>query len=180
MGQRSVERSVRAGVIGLSVVLLFMLVYYRLPGALADIALFIYVLVNFAVFMLLPVTLTLPGIAGFILSAGMAVDANILIFERMKEEIRVGRSLTRAVEMGFRRAWPSIRDSQLSTLIVTAILFFFGTNFGASIVKGFAITLALGVTINLFTAVFATRTFVLHLVDAAGDWLSTRKWILGV
>ncbi len=180
LGQRSVERSVRAGVIGLSVVLLFMLVYYRLPGALADIALFIYVLVNFAVFMLLPVTLTLPGIAGFILSAGMAVDANILIFERMKEEIRVGRSLTRAVEMGFRRAWPSIRDSQLSTLIVTAILFFFGTNFGASIVKGFAITLALGVTINLFTAVFATRTFVLHLVDAAGDWLSTRKWILGV
>jgi protein-export membrane protein SecD len=180
LGDESVDRSVRAGVIGLSVVLLFMLVYYRLPGALADAALIIYVLINFALYKLVPITLTLPGIAGFILSAGMAVDANILIFERMKEELRAGRRLTRAIELGFNRAWPSIRDGQLSTLIICAILFFFGTNFGASIVKGFAITLALGTSVNLFTAVFATRTFVRQVADAAGEWLSARDWILGV
>jgi protein-export membrane protein SecD len=180
LGERSVNRSVRAGVIGLSVVLLFMLVYYRLPGALADAALIVYVLINFALYKLVPITLTLPGIAGFILSAGMAVDANILIFERMKEELRSGRGLTRAIELGFDRAWPSIRDAQLSTLIITGILFLFGTNFGASVVKGFAITLALGTTVNLFTAVFATRTFVRHVAAVAEDWLSERKWILGV
>jgi protein-export membrane protein SecD len=180
LGDESVDRSVRAGVIGLSVVLLFMLVYYRLPGVLADVALIVYVLINFALYKLVPITLTLPGIAGFILSAGMAVDANILIFERMKEELRAGRRLTRAIELGFNRAWPSIRDGQLSTLIICAILFFFGTNFGASIVKGFAITLALGTTVNLFTAVFATRTFVRQVAVAAGDWLSARDWILGV
>jgi protein-export membrane protein SecD len=180
LGDESVDRSVRAGVIGLSVVLLFMLVYYRLPGALADVALIVYVLINFALYKLVPITLTLPGIAGFILSAGMAVDANILIFERMKEELRAGRRLTRAIELGFDRAWPSIRDGQLSTLIICAILFFFGTNFGASIVKGFAITLALGTSVNLFTAVFATRNFVRQVAGAAGEWLSARNWILGV
>ncbi len=180
LGEQSVNRSVRAGVIGLSIVLLFMLVYYRLPGGLADVALIIYVLINFALYKLIPITLTLPGIAGFILSAGMAVDANILIFERMKEELRSGRRLVRAIEMGFDRAWPSIRDGQLSTLIICAILFFFGTNFGASIVKGFAITLALGTLVNLFTAVFATRTFVRHVAEAAGEWLSERNWVLGV
>jgi protein-export membrane protein SecD len=180
LGEESVQRSVRAGVIGLSVVLLFMLVYYRLPGVLADLALIVYVLINLALYKLVPITLTLPGIAGFILSAGMAVDANILIFERMKEELRAGRRLTRAIELGFNRAWPSIRDGQLSTLIICAILFFFGTNFGASIVKGFAITLALGTSVNLFTAVFATRTFVRQVAAAAGEWLSARDWILGV
>jgi protein-export membrane protein SecD len=180
LGEQSVNRSVRAGVIGLSIVLLFMLVYYRLPGGLADVALVIYVLLNLALYKLIPITLTLPGIAGFILSAGMAVDANILIFERMKEELRSGRRLARAIEMGFDRAWPSIRDGQLSTLIICAILFFFGTNFGASIVKGFAITLALGTLVNLFTAVFATRTFVGQVAAAAGEWLSERKWVLGV
>jgi protein-export membrane protein SecD len=180
LGEQSVNRSIRAGVIGLSVVLLFMLVYYRLPGALADAALIVYVLINFALYKLVPITLTLPGIAGFILSAGMAVDANILIFERMKEELRSGRRLTRAIEMGFDRAWPSIRDAQLSTLIITGILFLFGTNFGASIVKGFAITLALGTTVNLFTAVFATRTFVRHVAAVGEDWLAERKWVLGV
>jgi protein-export membrane protein SecD len=180
LGEQSVDRSVRAGVIGLSIVLLFMLVYYRLPGGLADAALAIYVLINLALYKLIPITLTLPGIAGFILSAGMAVDANILIFERMKEELRSGRRLVRAIEMGFDRAWPSIRDGQLSTLIICGILFLFGTNFGASIVKGFAITLALGTLVNLFTAVFATRTFVRHVAAAAGEWLSERKWVLGV
>jgi protein-export membrane protein SecD len=180
LGEQSVDRSIRAGVIGLSVVLLFMLVYYRLPGGLADLALVIYVLINFALYKLIPITLTLPGIAGFILSAGMAVDANILIFERMKEELRSGRRLGRAIEMGFERAWPSIRDGQLSTLIICAILFLFGTNFGASIVKGFALTLALGTMVNLFTAVFATRTFVGYVAGAAGEWLAERNWVLGV
>ena len=180
LGSESVEKSIRAGVIGLTIVLLFMLVYYRLPGGLADAALIIYVLLNFALYKLAPVTLTLPGIAGFILSAGMAVDANILIFERMKEELRRGRRLALAIELGFKRAWPSIRDGQLSTLIICAILFFFGTNFGASIVKGFAITLAIGTIINVFTAVFATRTFVRQAAASAGEWIAERKWLLGV
>ncbi len=180
LGAESVEKSVRAGVIGLVIVLLFMLVYYRLPGGLADIALVIYVLINIALYKLAPITLTLPGIAGFILSAGMAVDANILIFERMKEELRRGRKLKTAIEIGFSRAWPSIRDGQLSTLIICAILFFFGTNFGASIVKGFAITLAIGTIVNVFTAVFATRTFVRQFAASAGDWLAEREWLLGV
>jgi len=180
LGAESVDRSVRAGVIGLTIVLLFMLIYYRLPGGLADLALIIYVLLNFALYKLVPITLTLPGIAGFILSSGMAVDANILIFERMKEELRRGRGLTTAIEIGFSRAWPSIRDGQLSTLIICAILFFFGTNFGASIVKGFAITLAIGTLVNIFTAVFATRTFVRQVAASAGRWLAERKWLLGV
>jgi preprotein translocase subunit SecD len=180
LGAESVEKSVRAGVVGLVIVLLFMLIYYRLPGGLADIALIIYVLINFALYKLAPITLTLPGIAGFILSAGMAVDANILIFERMKEELRRGRRLATAVEIGFSRAWPSIRDGQLSTLIICAILFFFGTNFGASIVKGFAVTLAIGTVVNVFTAVFATRAFMRQLAASASSWLAERKWLLGV
>lgn len=180
LGQESVDRSVRAGSIGLGIVLLFMLVYYRLPGGLADLALTIYVLINFAIYKLIPITLTLPGIAGFILSAGMAVDANILIFERMKEELRQGRSMPLSIQMGFERAWPSIRDSQISELIICVILFFFGSNFGASSVKGFAITLAIGSLVNVFTAVFATRTFVHHVAVLTGDWLAERKWLLGV
>ena len=180
LGAESVQRSVRAGVIGLVIVLLFMLVYYRLPGGLADLALVTYVLINFAIYKLAPVTLTLPGIAGFMLSAGMAVDANILIFERMKEELRRGRSLAAAIEIGFSRAWSSIRDSQLSTLIICAILFVFGTNFGASIVKGFAMTLAIGTLTNIFTAVFATRAFLRQAARVAGEWLGSRRWLLGV
>lgn len=180
LGAESVDRSVRAGTIGLVIVLVFMLIYYRLPGALADVALVIYVLLNIALYKLAPITITLPGIAGFILSAGMAVDANILIFERMKEELRRGRRLGTAIEIGFSRAWPSIRDGQLSTLLICAILFFFGTNFGASIVKGFAITLAIGTVVNVFTAVFATRTFVRQTAASAGKWLAERNWLLGV
>jgi protein-export membrane protein SecD len=180
LGAESVQKSIRAGTIGLVIVLVFMLVYYRLPGALADAALIVYVLLNIALYKLAPITLTLPGIAGFILSAGMAVDANILIFERMKEELRRGRGLRTAIEIGFSRAWPSIRDGQLSTLIICAILFFFGTNFGASIVKGFAITLAIGTGVNVFTAVFATRTFVRQTAVSADEWLAEHKWLLGV
>ena len=180
LGQDSVQRSIRAGLVGLIIVLLFMVTYYRLPGFLADLALIIYALLNFAIYKLLPVTLTLPAITGFILSTGMAVDANILVFERMKEELRAGRNLRAAMEAGFSRAWTSIRDSNLSTLITCLILYWFGSNFGASIVKGFAITLALGVVINLFTAIVVTRTFVRFVFDWAGDELRQVHWLLGI
>jgi preprotein translocase subunit SecD len=186
LGQDSVRKSVTAGAIGLSVVFLFMLIYYRLPGLLADLALAIYALLNFAIYKFgLPplfnyVTLTLPGIAGFLLSTGMAVDANILIFERMKEELRAGRSLGAAIEAGFSRAWTSIRDSNISTIITCAILFYFGSTFGASMVKGFALTLIIGVSISMFTAVTVTRTFVRFAFDAFGDTLRDKRWLLGV
>jgi preprotein translocase subunit SecD len=163
LGAESVRKSVLAGIIGLAVVILFMILYYRLPGFVAGLALITYAILSLAVFKLIPVVLTLPGIAGFILSIGMAVDANILIFERMKEELRAGRTLQQAIDLGFRRAWPSIRDSNSSTLITCAILFAFGNAFGASIVKGFSVTLALGVLISMFTAITVTRTY-LHLM----------------
>lgn len=160
LGQESVQKSIIAGAIGLLIVVLFMLIYYRLPGLLADLALGIYALLVFALFKLIPVTLTLPGIAGFVLSIGMAVDANILIFERMKEEMRSGKTLGAAIEAGFARAWTSIRDSNFSTLITCGILYWFGANFGASIVRGFAFTLAIGVLVSMFTAITVTRTFL--------------------
>lgn len=180
LGQDSVQRSVRAGAIGLCAVLLFMLIYYRLPGSLAALALIIYALLNFALFKLIPVTLTLPGITGFLLSTGMAVDANILIFERMKEELRWGRSLSAAINAGFDRAWTSIRDSNLSTIITCVILYWFGSNFGASVVRGFAITLFIGVVISMFTAVTVTRTFIRFVFDVFGERLQDRKWLLGI
>ncbi len=180
LGQESVQRSIQAGTIGLIVVLLFMLIYYRLPGLLADLALLIYAVLTLALFKLIPVTLTLPGIAGFLLSVGMAVDANILIFERMREELRQGRTLGRAVESGFRRAWTSILDSNVSTWITCGILFIFGNSFGASMVKGFALTLALGVLVSMFTAVVVTRTFMRTTVAVAGDGLRDKKWLLGI
>ncbi len=163
LGAESVQKSVLAGAIGLAVVILFMLLYYRVPGFVADLALITYALLSLAIFKIIPVVLTLPGIAGFILSIGMAVDANILIFERMKEELRSGRTLQQAIDLGFRRAWPSIRDSNSSTLITCAILYLFGNAFGASMVKGFSLTLALGVVVSLFTAITVTRTY-LHIV----------------
>jgi preprotein translocase subunit SecD len=163
LGEESVRKSVLAGGIGLAVVILFMALYYRLPGILADLALILYALISFMLFKIIPVTLTLPGIAGFILSIGMAVDANVLIFERLKEELRLGRTLRQAIDLGWNRAWPSIRDSNISTLITCTILFIFGNTFGASMVKGFSINLALGVLVSLFTAIIVTRTF-LHLV----------------
>jgi preprotein translocase subunit SecD len=180
LGQDSVQRSVRAGAIGLVIVLLFMVIYYRVPGSLADVALLIYALINFALYKLVPITLTMPAITGFILSTGMAVDANILVFERMKEELRAGKSLRPAMEAGFSRAWTSIRDSNLSTLLTCVVLYWFGSNFGDSIVKGFAITLALGVVINLFTAITVTRTFIRFAFDLVGDRLEKRHQLLGV
>ncbi len=179
LGQDSVQRSLRAGIIGLIVVLLFMLTYYRVPGVLADMALIIYAMTNVALYKLIPVTLTLPAITGFILSTGMAVDANILVFERMKEELRAGKPLKVAMEAGFSRAWTSIRDSNISTLLTCAILYWFGSNYGASTVKGFAITLALGVLINLFTAITVTRTFLRFVFHLRGESLEKRRWLLG-
>ena len=175
LGQDSLRKSAIAGAIGMTVVALFMALYYRLPGLIAVIALIIYAEITFALFILIPVTLTLPGIAGFVLSVGVAVDANILIFERMKEELRSGKALRQAVEAGFSRAWPSIRDSIISSLISCAILFWFGNTFGASIVKGFALTLALGVGVSLFTAILVSRT-ILHLFLDRVDFTARHAW----
>lgn len=175
LGQDSIRKSVLAGVIGLAVVILFMVIYYRLPGFIASLALVMYSLMTLALFKLIPVTLTLPGIAGFVLSIGMAVDANILIFERLKEELRSGRTLTNAIDLGWRRAWLSIRDSNISTLITCAILYWFGSNFGATLVKGFSLTLAIGVLVSLFTALIVTRTF-LHVVLDNIKFAEHPKW----
>ena len=136
-----------------------------------------YAVLTLAEFMLIPVVLTLAGIAGFILSIGMAVDANILIFERMREEMRAGKTLGAAIEAGFDRAWSSIRDSNISTLITCGILFWFGSNFGASIVMGFALTLGLGVITSMFSAITVTRTFLRLLV---GTGLATSSWLFGL
>ena len=180
LGEVSVERSIRAGVIGVVTVLVFMLIYYRVPGIAADLALVLFAAINFALYKFIPVTLSLPAITGFLISIGTAVDGNILIFERMKEELRKGRSMERAIEAGFERAWTSIRDSNISTIIITIILYFFGNAFGASAVQGFAITLGMGLIINLFTAVIVTRTLLHTIVLIAGDRLRTNVRLLGV
>ncbi|PMB38818.1 protein translocase subunit SecD [Fischerella thermalis CCMEE 5205] len=156
LGKDSIQSSIWAGVGGLILVLIFMVIYYRLPGVIADIALLIYALLTWASFALLGVTLTLPGIAGFILSIGMAVDANVLIFERTREELRAGKTLYRSVESGFYRAFSSILDSNVTTWIACAALFWLGSG----LVKGFALTLALGVAVSMFTAITCSRTFM--------------------
>lgn len=180
LGQNSVTKSLLAGQVGLIMVLVFMLLLYRLPGLLACFALVIYVALNFAVFKLIPVTLTLPGIAGFLLSIGMAVDANILIFERLREELRAGRSMRNAVRTGFSRAWSAIRDGNISTLISCAVLYWFGSSFGASIVKGFALTLSIGVLLSMLTAVLVTRTFMRTMMTFTnGLEPSTNKALVG-
>jgi preprotein translocase subunit SecD len=160
LGKDSLDKSILAGIIGFLIVTLFMIIYYRLPGILAMLSILTYALITLALFKIIPVTLTLPGIAGFLLSTGGALDANILIFERMKEELRSGRPLGHAIDLGWRRAWPSIRDSNFATLITSVILYWFGSSFGATIVKGFAVTLFLGVLISLFCAIVVTRTFL--------------------
>lgn len=167
LGADSVRKSIIAGAIGLALVAVFMILYYRTPGLVATLALIIYAAISFAAFKLIPVVLTLAGIAGFILSIGMAVDANILIFERMREELRAGRSMAAAVDAGFGRAWTSIVDANVATLITCVILFWFGATFGASIIQGFALTLGVGVLVSMFSAVFVTRTF-LRVVQAIG------------
>ncbi len=156
LGANTVRLSLLAGAFGLAIVILFMILYYRLPGVVASLALLIYAGIVLAIFKLFGVVLTLAGLAGFILSVGMAVDANVLIFERMKEELRAGRTLGAAMEAGVGRAWPAIRDSNISTWITCAVLFFFG----APLIKGFAITLAIGVGVSMFSAIVTTQQFL--------------------
>jgi len=160
LGKEFFHASLVAGAIGIGLVFVFMLIYYRLPGLVADLALIYYALVVLAIFRLIPVTLTLAGIAGFVLSVGMAVDANILIFERTKEELRLGKSLTAAVEAGFARAWNSILDSNVSSLITAGILY----AFGSPTIKGFALVLIIGVLTSMFTAITVTRTILRFVV----------------
>ena len=172
LGQISLTQSLKAGLIGLLGVALFMILVYRLPGLLAVLALAIYTILILAVFKLISVTLTLAGVAGFILSIGLAVDANVLIFERMKEELRRGKGLAEGIEEGFRRAWTSIRDGNISTLITCFVLYF-----TAGMIKGFAITLGLGILISMFSAIFITRTFLRLLVGTRAEkW----KWLFGI
>jgi len=162
LGIASLKNSLIAGLIGLILIALFMILYYRIPGILAILALTIYTFINIALYKFIPVTITLAGVAGFILSIGMAVDANILIFERMKEEARAGKTQLQAVDEGFKRAWSSIRDSNVSTLI-TALILYWGT---AGLIKGFALTLAIGVLVSLFTAITVTQVLLKLLMSS--------------
>jgi preprotein translocase subunit SecD len=175
LGQDSLQKSILAGAIGLSIVVLFMGLYYRLPGLIAILAILSYAIITYALFRYIPVTLTLPGVAGLMLSTGSALDANILIFERLKEELRSGRTLRQAIDLGWQRAWPSIRDSNISTLITCLILFWFGSTYGATIVKGFSLTLMIGVGVSLFTAIIVTRTF-LNLAMQVFKPTNLTKW----
>jgi len=172
LGRESIERSLVAGLIGLILVAFFMIAYYRLPGLLSVFALIVYTLIVLAIFKLWPVTLTLAGIAGFILSIGMAVDANILVFERTKEELANGRPLLSAIDEGFRRAWLSIRDSNVSSLITSLILIWFGS----SLIKGFAVTLSIGILVSMFSALTVTRTLLNLTVS---KWMANHLWLFG-
>jgi protein-export membrane protein SecD len=171
LGAVSLQKSLVAGLWGLLAVVIFMVVIYRFPGLLASLALVVYVALTLSIFKLIPVTLTMAGIGGFILSIGMAVDANILIFARMKEEIKAGKNLDQAINEGFARAWPSIRDANLNSIIVCLILFFFSSSF----IKGFAFTLMLGILVSLLSAIFITRIFLQIFV---GKWAEKAKWLL--
>jgi preprotein translocase subunit SecD len=181
LGADSIRRSLIAGVIALIAMVAFMIARYRLPGALSAASLVFFMMASLALFVLIPVTLTLPGIAGFLLSVAAAVDANVLIFERFREELRGGRTMRGAVEAAFQRAWPSIRDANISTLITCAILFVFGNTFGASAVRGFAITLSLGILVSLFSAMFVTRTLMRLTFSEQAETIEARRTaLLGV
>ncbi len=178
LGAGFIDMSVKAGIIGIILVMLFMIVYYRLSGVLACLALVFYGALVMAIFKLIPVTLTLAGLGGFVLSIGMAVDANVLIFERMKEEFRTGRTLGAAIEAGFNRAWTAIRDSNVTTFIVCGILFWVGSTIVAGApVKGFAATLFIGVAVSMFTAIVVTRTLLRLFV---GSRLAKRTSLFSV
>ncbi|MDA1337468.1 MAG: protein translocase subunit SecD [bacterium] len=161
LGAQSLQKSLIAGLLGLSLVLVFMVLVYRIPGIVAGIALVLYALFLLSLFKLIPITLTLAGIGGAILSLGIAVDANILIFARMREELRDGKSFGSALEEGFSRAWPAIRDGNITTLVVALVLFWFGSSF----VKGFALTLSLGILVSLFSAIFVTKSMLRLFID---------------
>jgi len=169
LGEISLQKSLKAGIIGLIAVILFLIFFYRLPGFLSSLALIIYVVIILALFKVVPVTLTLAGIGGFILSIGIAIDANILIFSRIREEIDQGKTLSASLDEGFKRAWPSIRDGNFTTLLVAVILFGFGTSF----VKGFALTLSIGILVSLFSAIFITKNL---LKFCEGTRLEKIKW----
>jgi preprotein translocase subunit SecD len=177
LGEDSIRKSVIAGSVGLGAVAIFMILFYRLPGLLSVIGLLIYTVIVFALYKLIPVTLTLPGIAGFVLSIGMAVDANVLIFARMKEELRAGRNLRSAIEAGFDHAWPSIRDSNITSMLTSAILYWFGQYSGATTITGFALTLFVGVAISFLTAITVTRTLLRIMINTR---LDNPKWWFGV
>ena len=172
LGRVSLEKSLIAGLFGFLAVIIFLIIIYRLPGILAALALVIYLVLLLALFKIIPVTLTLAGIAGVIFSIGLAVDANILIFSRMREELKDGKTIKTAIEEGFNRAWPSIRDGNLTTLVVALILFTFGVGF----VKGFALTLFLGILISMFSAIVITKNF---LIFFEGTKLEKVKWLWG-
>ena len=182
LGEDSLNKSLIAGIAGMIIITLFMVIYYRLPGAIAMLSIATYGAITLALFKFIPITLTLPGIAGLMLSTGGALDANILIFERLKEELRSGRRLGQAVTLAWQRAWPSIRDSNLATLITSLILFWFGSAFGASTVKGFAVTLAIGVAVSLFCAIFVTRTYLdvaLQLINTTDHEKNVKRFGAG-
>ncbi len=177
LGRDSLQKSLLAGYIGFTIVILFMGIYYRLPGVMADLSLIVYALITLTLFRFIPVTLTLPGIAGFLLSTGSALDANILIFERLKEELRAGRTFSQALDLAWKRALPSIRDSNIATLITVVILFIFGSQFGATIVKGFAFTFGSRYFSSpCFCAMVVTRTFMYILVDRMKPQAKHLKW----
>lgn len=173
LGKDSIQKSIIAGAVGLIVLSLFMLIYYRLQGFIAILSLMIYSLIVLSLFKLIPVTLTLSGIAGFIMSIGMAVDANVLVFERTKEELRKGKTIAAAIEDGFSRAWSSIFDSNISTLITCLILAYFGS----SIIVGFAVTLGIGVSVSMFSAIFVTKTFMKFAIIFKA---ARKNWLFGV
>jgi len=170
LGAISLEKSLKAGILGFLAIIIFLIIFYRFPGVLASLALVIYIGLVLSLIKLISVTLTLAGIGGLILSIGMAVDANILIFSRVREELKEGKSFTISLVEGFRRSWPSIRDGNITTLIVAFILFWFGTSF----IKGFAFTLSIGILISMFSAIFITRTF---LWVFTGTRLENMKWL---
>ena len=172
LGKQSVANSLHAGLIGLILVAIFMIVFYRLPGLLAVFSLMVYGVLVLAIFKVWPVTLTLAGIAGFIMSLGTAVDANVLVFARLKEELAAGKPISLAVKEAFRRAWPSVRDGNISTLITCFILIIFST----SMVKGFAITLGLGILVSMFSGIIVTRNFIEII---SGEWLNNKGWLFG-
>jgi preprotein translocase subunit SecD len=160
LGSESLKNSLIAGLVGLGLVFVFMIIYYRMAGVVAAFALVFYAIIVLAIFKMIPITLELAHIGGFILSIGMAVDANILIFERMKEEVRIGRTLASSMEVGFSRAWPAIRDSNISTMITCVVLLWFGDRLGGGLVTGVAISLFIGVAVSMFTAVVVSRNLL--------------------
>lgn len=170
LGKESLTKSLTAGMYGLIAVALFMILFYRLPGVVSVAALVVYVIIVLSFYKLIPVTLTLAGIAGFILSLGMAVDANVLIFARMREELKSGKTLTRSMEEGFKRAWLSVRDSHVTTLLGALVLYMFTT----SLVRGFALTLGIGVLVSLFTATIITRKLLTLFI---GPWFERKRWL---